>query len=332
MKKLSFYLIVLLLSLSASLSSFSVKDDPVKKTALSNLDEFEMLINYLESNGNYINTAAPSIISAAEIRKNIKNQRYHIIDIRSDSWFEYGHIKNARNVKPSELLNYLENKIEPSKYEKIVLVCYSGQSAAYYTSLLRLAGYDNVFSMKWGMSSWRADFAEKSWVKNVKTDLSEKLETKENTKLPIGKHPILHTGKTNAKDILRARLQERFAIPYRESIVKCTDVIENPQNYYTIDCCTDEVYKLGHLPGAVHYAPHSFSPDKNLYTLPVDKRVVVYDQTGQGSAYIVAYLNVLGYQAGNVGYGANSFMNKELKAKGLDAFTKKQINMFPVVE
>jgi rhodanese-related sulfurtransferase len=331
MKKLSFYLIALLITLSATLSSFSVKENPVKRSA-NNLDEFEVLVNYLENNGNYINTAAPSLLSPGEVKKNTKNQKYHIIDIRSDSWFEYGHIKNAHNVKPSELLNYFENKIEPTNYDKIVLVCYSGQSAAYYTSLLRLAGYDNTYSMKWGMSSWRADFAEKSWTKYVKADHSDKLETKENTKLPKGNHPVLNTGKTDPKDILRARLEERFATPYRESIVKCTDVFENPGNYYTINCCPEEVYKLGHLPGAVHYDPHSLSADKDLYTLPADKKVVVYDLTGQGSAYIVAYLNVLGYQGGNIGYGANSFMNKELKAKGLDAFSKKQINMYPVVE
>jgi len=331
MKKISFYLIALLITLGATLSSFSVKENPVKRSA-SDLDEFEVLVNYLESNGNYINTAAPSLLMAEEVKKNTKNQKYHIIDIRSDSWFEYGHIKNAHNVKPSELLNYFENKIEPTNYDKIVLVCYSGQSAAYYTSLLRLAGYDNVYSMKWGMSTWRADFAEKSWTKNVKTDLSKKIETKENAKLPKGSHPVLNTGKTDPKEILRVRLQERFAIPYRESIVKSTDIIENPGNYYTIACCPEEIYKLGHLPGAVHYNPHSFSSDQDLYTLPSDKKVVLYDQTGQGSAYIVAYLNVLGYQAGNVGYGANSFMNKILKSKGLDAFTKKQVNMYPVVE
>ncbi|RUA09318.1 MAG: hypothetical protein DSY82_06055 [Flavobacteriia bacterium] len=331
MKKLSFYLIALLITLSATLSSFSVKENPVKRS-VNDLDEFEVLVNYLESNGNYINTAAPSLLMAEEVKKNTRNQKYHIIDIRSDSWFEYGHIKNAHNVKPSELLNYFENKIEPTNYDKIVLVCYSGQSAAYYTSLLRLAGYDNVYSMKWGMSSWRADFAEKSWIKNVKTDLSNKLETTENAKLPKGPHPVLNTGKTDPKDILRARLEDRFAIPYKESIVKSTEVIENPGNYYTIECCPQDIYKLGHLPGAVHYAPHSFSTEQDLYTLPVNKKVVLYDQTGQGSAYIVAYLNVLGYQAGNIGYGANSFMNKVLKSKGLDAFTKKQVNMYPVVE
>ena len=39
-----------------------------------------------------------------------------------------------------------------------------------------------------------------------------------------------------------------------------------------------------------------------------------------------------GYDAANLAYGSNGFMNKEMSKKGLDAFTAKEINMFPVVE
>ncbi len=35
---------------------------------------------------------------------------------------------------------------------------------------------------------------------------------------------------------------------------------------------------------------------------------------------------------GNIAYGENGFMNETLQDKGWDAFTKKEINMFPVVE
>ena len=80
----------------------------------------------------------------------MKDSKFHIIDIRSDSWFEYGHIKGAANVKSADLLTYFESTINPADFDKIVLVCYSGQSAAYYSSLIRIAGYDNVYSMKWG--------------------------------------------------------------------------------------------------------------------------------------------------------------------------------------
>ena len=47
---------------------------------------------------------------------------------------------------------------------------------------------------------------------------------------------------------------------------------------------------------------------------------------------MVAYLNVLGYDMGNIAYGENGFMNDVLKDNDWNAFTKKEINMFPVIE
>lgn len=328
MKKTSIFLIALFASASILFSSFKSIDNNNSYPP----NEFETLVSYLEANTNFINGDLP-IMMADEVKKNLKNPKYHIIDIRNDSWFEYGHIKGAANVKSADLLSYFNGTISPSDYDKIVLVCYSGQSAAYYSSLLRIAGYDNVYSMKWGMSSWREDFAENSWLKNIKNDFSGKLETTENVKPEKGAHPTLNTGKTEATEILKARLETLFATPYRDFIVKSSEVFENPSNYFIVNYLDQENYKNGHIPQSVHYQPgKSFSTATELLTLPTDKKVVVYDSTGQKAAYIIAYLNVLGYQTNNLSYGENGFMNDVLKEKGWDAFTKKEINMFPVIE
>jgi rhodanese-related sulfurtransferase len=325
MKKSSFFLITIFISATVLLSSFTNSDN----NTFNPPDEFKTLLNYLENNNNYIENELP-LIMANEVKKNYKNSKYHIIDIRSNSWFDYGHIKNAANVKAENLLTYFENTIKPSDFDKIVMVCYSGQSASYYASLLRLAGYDNVYSMKWGMSSWREDFANNSWKKNVKNDFASKIETIEKTKPELGSHPKLNTGKTEAEDILRVRLEKLFATPYKEYIIKSLDVFENPNNYYIVNYWDQEKCE-GHIPGALHYTPNA-SLSKDLLTLPIDEKIVVYEATGQKAAYIVAYLNVLGYNTGNLAYGENSFMNNVLKEKGKDAFTKKEINMFPVIE
>jgi len=302
--------------------------------AQSTPTEFDLLVNYLEENGNFINSEmAPALISPDEVKKNIKNEKFLVLDIRSESWFEYGHIKNAKNIEAAELLNYFETTIDPSGLEKIVLVCYSGQSASYFASLLRIAGYDNVYSMEWGMSSWRLDFAENSWLKNVKNDFADKLETAENVKPEKAVFPTLETGKTEPADILKVRLDSLFATPYKEYIVKSPDVFETPENYYVVNYGPQESYIAGHIPGAVNYLPNgSLNLENDLITLPIDKKIAVYDATGLGTAYTVAYLNVLGYDAGNIAYGANGFMNEILIEKDWDAFTKKEVNMFPVIE
>ena len=333
MRKLSIILVLLLLPASIIVSGFKTpSSNPINNSNPPN--EFETLLSYLESNRDFINTdAAPALIPAEEVKKNLKNPKYHIIDIRSASWFEYGHIKNAVNVQPSDLLNHFENSIVPSEYDKIVLICYSGQSAAYFTGLLRIAGYDNTHSMNWGMSSWRVDFAENSWLKNTSDDFSAKLEQTAHEKSSQGNIPEVSTGKTDPESILRARLEEAFTTPYKESIVKSSNVFENPKDYYIIDYNGSERYAKGHVPNAIQYDPQgSLSSTKDLLTLPTDKQILVYGPTGQETAYVVAYLNVLGYNAGNLAYGSNSFMHKDLKENNWEAFTKKEVNMYPVIE
>ena len=214
MKKSRSFFLVFIMSLAALFSGTALAN----KNNLPNLtppDEFEILVKYLENNSILISNDALPIINADEVKKNLKNPKYHIIDIRNDSWFEYGHIKGAQNLKSEELLNYFENSITPKDFEKIILVCYSGQSASYFSGLLNIAGYDNVYSMKWGMSSWREDFAEGYWEKNIGNDYESQLETVENTKTEAGVQPTLNTGNSEGKDILHARLTELFKNPYR---------------------------------------------------------------------------------------------------------------------
>lgn len=333
MRKLSIILVLLLLP--ATILASGIKAPSANSNNNSNPpSEFEILLSFLETNRDFINTdAAPALIPADEVKKNLKNPKYHLIDIRSASWFEYGHIKNAVNVQPSDLLNYFENNISPSEYEKIILICYSGQSAAYFTSLLRIAGYDNAHSMNWGMSSWRVDFAESSWLKNTSDDFTSKLETEVHDKAAKGAAPEVTTGNTDAVAILRNRLEEAFATPYKESIVKSSAVFENPNDFYIVDYNGPERYAKGHIPQAIQYNPHgSLNSSEDLYTLPTDKKILVYGPTGQETAYIVAYLNVLGYNTGNLAYGGNSFMHKNLKENNWEAFSKKEVNMYPVIE
>ena len=135
MKKQIFYLLAFVLPLSFAISGFSngkdVLTDPPAPTG-----ETAILLEFLEANRNFINTdEAPALVTADEVKKNLKNEKYHIIDIRSDSWFDYGHLKDANNVKSSDLLSYFENNIVPTDYEKIVLICYSGQSAAHHDGI-----------------------------------------------------------------------------------------------------------------------------------------------------------------------------------------------------
>ena len=121
--------------------------------------------------------------------------------------------------------------------------------------------------------------------------------------------------------------------PYKEFIIKASIAFENPSEYYTVNYVNEERYNFGHLKGAVQYQPKtSLLSTTNLFTLPIDKKVLISCDSGQSAAYVVAYLQVLGYNVGNLAYGANSFMNATLVEKGWNGFNEKEIKNYPIVE
>ena len=116
-------------------------------------------------------------------------------------------------------------------------------------------------------------------------DYASKLETTPNEKAAKGAGPLLTTGKSEGESILRARLEEAFATPYKESIVKSSAVFENPDDYYIIDYNGAEKYAKGHIPKAVQYDPNSsLSSATDLLSIPTDKRILVYGPTGSGNS------------------------------------------------
>ena len=63
----------------------------------------------------------------------------------------------------------------------------------------------------------------------------------------------------------------------------------------------------------------------DLKTLPADKPVAVYCYTGQTSAFLVAYLRLLGYDAKSVLYGTNGMIYDKMVAKAMTTFNAAQI-------
>ena len=300
---------------------------PAEKQEIKQANEFDLLADYLEKNGDYINSAyCPAMIDAKEVHKNLNNDAYLIVDVRKPEHFELGHIKGAQNVKPHDIINYFENQINPNNYEKIALVCYSGQSASYLTSLLNMMGYDNVYAMKFGMSAWNKENAKNFWLKNISDKYINKLETEEHPKNKAGAYPKLYTGEKEAKNILKKQAENILMDPFKSKLVSADEVFNDKEKYYVINYWPKDHYLQGHIPGAVQYTPKkSLSKNTFLNTLPTDKPIVIYCFTGQHASMAAAYLNLLGYDARVLKYGANSFMHSKLVKNKWHPFTPKKI-------
>ncbi len=333
MKKTAYFISILFISilfLNNSCSSDKPKTKIVtEKTAT--VPENEALIQFLEQSGNFINNKRiPTLVSAENVRADLK--KYLVIDVRRHDDYVNGHINGAINVNPGDLISYMKKNVAADTYEKIVMVCYAGHRASFSAMILQMLGYSNVYSMKWGMSSWDKNTADKKWLKRISDKYSSQLELSDNQKLPKTNLPEIHTGKTLGYDILEARADTILkTLKFEIGIDK---VMNNPDDYYIINYWPEYNYKKGHLPGAVQYTPKlSLIRQMDLLTLPTDKKIVVYCYTGQHASFVAAYLQVLGYDAYALTYGANSFMHTKLTSLKIGhAFNKNDIMNYPMVQ
>jgi rhodanese-related sulfurtransferase len=292
------YLVLTVLCVSLAFSSCK------KET----VDEAQVLVEYLEANGDYPTTAMPAIITAEGVYTANQTGQVYIIDIRKAEDFANGHIENAVNVGATGVNDHLAT-INTADYETIAIVCYSGQTAAWATCLARIAGYTNVKSMKWGMCSWHQDFAG-SWPGNVSNMYATQFTTDATAKAAAGELPVLSTGLETAEEILDARIDAVLAETFAAAKVTAASVFENPDDYYVVNYWKEEHYNTaGHVPGAMQYTPKlSMQLAQDLKTLPTDKTIAVYCYTGQTSANLAAYLRVLGYDAKSILFGTSGMI------------------------
>jgi rhodanese-related sulfurtransferase len=78
-----------------------------------------------------------------------------VIDVRKPEEFQAGHIVNARNV-PVERVQQ-GDEIHKKKDKILLAVCADGSTSGRAAGHLRKTGYENAFSLKGGLTGWRAD-------------------------------------------------------------------------------------------------------------------------------------------------------------------------------
>lgn len=294
------------------------------------------LAAYLESaespyGKDFINNDAPAMITASDVKVLNETNQVYIIDIRSATDFAAGHIENAHNVSLAELRTHLESA-DLTSYTKIAIACYSGQTASFATSLMRLLGYDNVYALKWGMCSWNSSCAT-AWQNGIANTYSTQFSTTAAAKAAAGEMPVLSTGKATAQEILEARVDALLAEGFGAAKVSNTEVFGNLSGYYIVNYWSQAHYDFGHIPGAIQYTPKvDLTLATSLQTLPTDKPVVIYCYTGQTSAQVTAYLRLLGYDAKSLLYGANGMIYDDMVSQSMTHFDDAYIMGYDLVQ
>jgi rhodanese-related sulfurtransferase len=311
------------------------KEEP--KAPLVIGSETTALLKDLADNGNYVNSQVfPSLIKASIVNESL-GKNILLIDLRSPKLYSAGHIKGAVSKRFEDLPGYFETGIKPFEYDKIIMVCEDGQVSSYATCLLRLMGYGNVYSMRWGMSAWNVSCAKDAWLKGVSAKYEANIESKVNEKPPARIMPELGTGKSSGEEIGSARFHKLFEEGTANILISADDVFSNPEKYFIINLERKDKYEDGHIPGAIRYKPEAtLGYTEEMATIPPEKTVVVYCGTGHNSGFATAFLRLFGYDARTLKYGNNSFMYDKMSRERVSLswlpFTRVEINDFETVK
>jgi len=280
------------------------------------------LLLFLEEEGDVINKIPLPVIKPYDVFENLNN--YLVIDLRDNSDYLKGHIEGAKNIVKDSLFNYV--KVSYSKYNKVVLVSASGQSAAYYSSLFHLAGFSNIYYMNYGMASWNVFFSS-VWMDRI--GKSEGVIFSNTFYSKRGYSPLpeinLNSSGESMEDFVQSRINdlikegfnEDYSSVYSKAAMIISSWIGNQAQFYMVCVGPIMLYSSSpfttntyHPVDAVFYQipplPSDFRSVNYLQTLPSNGSIAIYSGTGQESAFYVAYLRLLGYDAKSILFGMNN--------------------------
>ncbi|MDA3929509.1 MAG: rhodanese-like domain-containing protein [Prolixibacteraceae bacterium] len=269
-------------------------------------NEFLTLKTYMVDNGMDLgsiitNADGAKFVMAAKEGTELTGK--YVIDIRTAEKFAEGHIDGAHNVAFGDILTAAA--AADAAGQAPVIVCYTGQTACYATSLLRLAGYSNAQALKWGMSGWSDE--TDSWTGNIADIAKDNSNWSYDAAPALAAYasPLVVTGEADGAAMLQARIEAVIAEGFKG--VASADVLATPGNYFINNFFSETDYAaFGHIAGAQRISPLSLS---NVENLDPDATICTYCYTGQTSAVITAYLRVLGYDAVSLKFGMNSMYN-----------------------
>jgi len=279
------------------------------------VDGYEVLTQYMKDNSLDLPDVLNGWITDASAVVNEADGTvpdYYVLDIRSAADFSTGHIKGAVNTSLSDILTAAAN----AGGKNILVVCYTGQTAAHGVVALRLSGYPDAKVLKWGMAGWHSDFAGK-WLANSGMENGKKAVGNANWEYPMNvaadseyQFPVFETNATTGAEILK----ERVALLTEFKGVTNTDVLANPEGFFINNYWAEtDTEHYGHIKGA-HRINVLTLAGGEFNKLNPDEIIVTYCWTGQTSSMVTAYLTVLGYDAKSLMFGTNGMIYPNLES------------------
>jgi rhodanese-related sulfurtransferase len=121
--------------------------DNIWLVALALLSGGALLFPTLQRGGSRV-----SLLQATQLLNQGKSV---VLDIRSPEDFAAGHIRDARHIPLKELKSRI-SELDKFKSKSVIVVCSSGAQSARAASVLKSAGFGEVYSLDGGLAAWRA--------------------------------------------------------------------------------------------------------------------------------------------------------------------------------
>lgn len=206
----------------------------------------------------------------------------YILSVRKAEDFAKAHIQGANNIPFGKAM--LDDLSSLPMDKKIVVYCYTGQTAGQATAALRYLGYDAV-SLNGGMGTGAN--APMGWMNKGFLVVSDSVV--QNSVMDYFANMPEHIYKIDQKDFV-------------ERVQKGEDAM-------IIDLRSADDYAKGHVQGAIN-VPFGPAVAENLSKMTADKEVWIYCYTGQTAGQAVLTLNVAGIPARSVNLGYNLGISK----------------------
>ncbi len=253
------------------------------------------------------------VVSVDDVYNNIvkaKDPGWQIVDIRSADHYALGHVEGAINIPYKTVVQNIDKF---KKDKKILVICYTGQTAGQTSALLNMLGYD-ASSMSFGMLGWTKD--EK--ILGIKPWNCQAGEYPVTTAVPDvkadNKLPELKTKIADDNKLILDRAGAYLALGKAASIKAAdinTNITAKDASYFYVDVRKAEHYAKGHATGAINIPLTEIAKEASLKKLPTDKKIVLFCYSGQSASQATIFLNMLGYDAYAAGQGMMAWTSKE---------------------
>lgn len=307
-KRINFKLLAVMFTVSAMLFTVACSDDDDGGDSKSS--KSKKLRDYLISeNLDLPDILADYLITADTLNADLDS--YYVIDVRSAADYATGHIPDAVNATADTLI---ATAAECPADKQIVVTCYKGIGATRMVVALRLSGYEDAQSLKWGMSSWRDEDQYDKWsgaVDDLDDDYPTAWVDDDADPATPEEHDYPSLGKTSSSGA--AVLDERVGVLLSDGYPNTApaDILADPSSYFINNYWPEEKWDLyGHIAGAYRiYDDGVLSLEEGgIAYLDPEETIVTYCWTSQTSGMISAYLTVLGYDVENLSTGANGMI------------------------